>query len=67
MNTIQLSFSIGDEYRLKSVSFVYNDTDLPDDSTTLKNLAVALLKSLKINQDSVMVQDLLNELDIKTN
>lgn len=63
---IQLMFDIKADFCLKSVTFEYNDTGLPDNSDTLKNLAIAILKSIKVNQDSIGVQDLLNELNIKT-
>jgi len=66
MKAIQLMFIIGDDLGLKSVTFQYNDSGLPDNSTTLKTLSIAVLKSLKMNKDSVIVQDLLNELDIET-
>lgn len=62
---IQLMFDIKDDMGLKSITFQYNDTPLPENSETLKSLAITILKSLKLNRDSVMVQDLLNELDIK--
>ena len=65
MKHIQLRFVIGNDYSLKSVIFDYNDSGLPSDSALLKNLAMAMLKSLVKNKESIAVQDLLNELDIE--
>ena len=65
MNLIQLNFNISDDGGLKSITFSYNDTELPDNSTTLKLLAESVLASLKLNHDDIIVQDLLNDLDIK--
>jgi len=67
LNSIQLAFNISEDYALKSVVFMHNDTDLPSDSELIKNLAIAMLKSLHLNKDSVAVQDLLNELNTPTN
>lgn len=64
---ITLSFHLeGENLGLKSVTFDVNETDLPNDSELLKMLATTLLKSIIINKQDVLVQDLLNELDIKS-
>ena len=41
-----------------------NDTGLPDDSNLIKMVAIALLKSIYTNKESVQLQDMLNELNI---
>ena len=64
MKIIQLLFEVSDDLSLKSVTVEYNGTDLASDSTLIKNLCTATLKSLINNKDSVVVQDLLNELGI---
>lgn len=58
-------YELTDDLGIKSVSISFNGTELPSDSKLIGQLAMATLKALKINKDSVIVQDLLNELDIK--
>lgn len=65
MRFIQLTVTMDDEYVLKYVSVDLNTTDLPSDSKLVKQIAIAILKSLKLNKDDIMIQDLLNELNIK--
>lgn len=52
---------------IKSVAIDYNDTHLKDDGKLIELIAIALLKGLKANNDSIIVQDLLNELNLKIN
>ena len=63
MLTITLNFT--DDLGLKSCGIDYNETGLPDNSKLLEKAAFVILRSLYQNEDSVAVQDLLNELDIK--
>lgn len=66
MKTIQLTFSLsGDNLGLKSIIWNTNTTDLPSDSSTLEALAITILKSIRLNSDDLVIQDLLNELNIK--
>ena len=65
MKLIQLTFELTDELGIKSISYVYNDTDLPSNSETLGSIAIAILKAINLNKDSLLVQDLLNELNIE--
>ena len=65
MPYIKLGLFFNDELGLKSVRIDHNDTGLPDDSVLLKRVALTLLKAIRINEDSVKVQDLLNELGIE--
>jgi hypothetical protein len=61
---IQLGVKLNDNLGLTHVTVDINTTDLPSDSKLVKEVAIALLKALKSNKDSVQVQDLLNELGI---
>lgn len=65
MKTIQLTFNLSEDLAMKSIIYSYNDTDLPSNSETLGNIAIAMLRSLNLNKDDLIVQDLLIELDIK--
>jgi hypothetical protein len=65
MKTIQLTFNLSEDLAMKSIVYSYNDTDLPSNSETLGNIAIAMLRSLNLNKDDLIVQDLLIELDIK--
>lgn len=64
MKNIQLSISLSDDLGIKAIVYNYNDTELPSTSETLGNIAIAILKSLHLNKDDLLIQDLLNELDI---
>ena len=64
MKNIQLSISLSDDLGIKAIVYDYNDTELPSNSETLGNIAIAILKSLHLNKDDLLIQDLLNELDI---
>ena len=66
MHYIQLGLHLNEKLGLKSVSIDFNSTDLNNDSKLLEILAFTILRGLKINKDSVLVQDLLNELNIET-
>lgn len=66
MPHISLTFFFNDDLALKSVVFTDNDTQLDSDSKLLYQIAKTLIKAIALNQDSVIVQDLLNELNIKT-
>ncbi len=65
MRAINLTLHLSDELGIKSIDINYNDTNLPSNSELLFNIAMTLLKSLHLNEDSVKVQDLLQELNIK--
>jgi hypothetical protein len=64
MKYIQLGFFLTDELGIKSILIDQNNTGLPNDSKLLENIAFAILKASHINRDSLILQDLLNELDI---
>jgi len=63
--TISLIINCSDELGITSIVYSYNDTGLPSNSETLGKIAITILKSLRLNADSLLVQDLLNELDIQ--
>lgn len=65
MKTINLSLILNERLGLKSVTINYNDTDLPSDSELIRKVSITLLKSLSLNKDTIIVQDLLNELGIE--
>lgn len=65
MKYIQLGINLTDDLGIRSVVVGINTTDLPSDSHLIEIVAFTLLKSLSLNKDSVMVQDLLNELGIE--
>jgi len=52
MSSIQLFFEVSEDGNLKSITFSYNDTELPSNSETLKILANAILKSIEKNRES---------------
>ncbi|GEM_PF-5796666 len=62
---IQLGIHLNEELGLKSVTIDHNTTGLPNDSELLKRVAMTILKAIVLNKESVAVQDLLNELDIR--
>ncbi len=66
MKHVQLTLHMTDELALKSVSIDFNSTHFPNDSKLVKLACLTLLKSLHLNKDSVLVQDLLYELGIET-
>ena len=64
MKRITITFGINDKNCIKEIFFDLNETDMPNDSKTLENLAITLLKNIQIDRGSLEVQDLLNELGI---
>ena len=62
---IQLTFGLTDDLGIKSIAYDINETELPSNGETLGMIAMGMIKALHLNKDSVLVQDLLNELDIK--
>ena len=64
MKHIQITVGLSDDLGIKSITFDYNDTNLPCDSKLIELLSFAMLKSCRINEESVKVQDLLNEVGI---
>jgi len=65
MKWIQLSISLDDELRMKKIIIDINTTDQPSDSKLIKNISIAMLKSIKLNKDDLAIQDLLSELGIE--
>lgn len=65
MKYIQLGLHLtDDDLGLKKVTIDHNDTDLESNSKLLELVAFAIIKSLRLNKESLMVQDLLSELGI---
>jgi hypothetical protein len=64
MKTITISFGIVDDC-IKQIVFDENETDMPNNSETLEMLAFTLLTVISKEKDSMKVQDVLNELNIK--
>ena len=65
MHFIQLGITLHQDLVLKSISIDFNSTDLPNNSKLLEILACSILRELKNSKDSLLVQDLLNELNIE--
>ena len=65
MKMIILTFELTDDLGIKSIAYDYNDTELPSNSESLGKIAMAIIKSISLNKDSLIVQDLLNELNIE--
>ena len=61
---IQFGIHLNERLGITSATIDHNTTDLPSDSELIKRVAFTLLKSLQLNKEDVMLQDLLNELDI---
>lgn len=61
---IQFGVHLNERLGIKAVTIDHNTTDLPSDSELIKRVAFTLLKSIHLNKEDVMLQDLLNELDI---
>ena len=53
-----------DKLSLTSLTIDANTTELPSDSKLVKNIAIALLKSIAVNKEDLGIQDLLTELNI---
>ena len=64
MKNIQLSIRLSDDLGVKGITIDYNDTDLESDSELVKRICFTLLKSIELNKEDIMVQDLLNSLEI---
>jgi len=67
MKHISITLNMTDDLGIQSVTIDYNDTNLPDNGELLELIAKALLKGLAVNNDKIVVQDLLNELNLKIN
>ena len=61
---IQLGISLNDALGIKEVAILWNDTELKSDSELIKTIAFTIIKALKLNEEDVMIQDMLNDLDI---
>lgn len=64
MPIIVLSFNVDENFGLRSANIDFNNTDLPNNSKTMRLIAIALLTAISLNKDDLVVQYLLNELDI---
>lgn len=62
---ITLTFVVDEDLHLKNIQFDENETDLPNNSDTLKAIAIATLKGMYRDKEGIAVQDLLIELGIK--
>jgi len=65
MKHIQITVGLTDDLVIKKITFDYNDTTFPSDSKLIESLSFAMLTSCRTNQESMGVQDLLNETGIK--
>lgn len=64
--TLVLCFEeVEEDLGLKSVVIDSNDTGLPSDSKLIEKAAFVMLRSIYKNADDLVIQDLLNELNIK--
>lgn len=61
---IQIGVHMDEKFGIRSVTIDENTTHLVSDSQLIKNLCVAILKAISLNNDDVMVQDLLNSIDL---
>jgi len=62
--TIQISLHLSDELGILSVTYMYNDTELPSNGKTIRDIGKALVDSYKANKDRLVVNDMLDSLDI---
>lgn len=68
--TLVIQFNFNEDLGLASLQIIHNDTGLDSDSLLIKHLGVCLIKSVNENQESLVLQDLLNATGIgidKTN
>lgn len=63
MKKIILELEISDEMTLKSVIIQENDTDMPNDSTTIRKLGWTIFKACEENKESCAIQDLMSEVN----
>lgn len=63
---IEFGVYLNEDLGVTRIEINYNTTDLPSDSVLVKRVCFTLLKSLVLNNQDVILQDLLNELNIKT-
>lgn len=63
---IEFGVNLNNELGIKSLIINQNTTELPNNSELIKLVAIGLLKAVKLNEDSLAVQDLMSELGIKT-
>ncbi len=67
MKYIQIGFHFDDDLGLRKIQFQHNETELKNDSELIKNLAITMLRSVNLNKNDCLLQDLLNDLDINLN
>lgn len=65
MKYIEIGIHVTDDLGIKAATINHNDTDLPSDYTLLRNVSIALLRSIAMNTDDLRLQALLEELNIK--
>ena len=65
MKCIRLEIILTDDLGIKSISIDQNETGLPSNSGLIRKVAIAVLQSISLNKESIQVQDMLNELNIK--
>lgn len=62
---IHIAINLTDDLDITSALITHNDTKIPSDFKLIQNVARTLLKSISLNKDSLKLQDLMNEMDIK--
>jgi hypothetical protein len=62
---IQFGIHLNSRLGIKSVTIDHNDTDLASDSDLVRRVSFTLLRSIELNKDDIMLQDLLNGLGLK--
>lgn len=50
--------------RIKGVGILENETDLPENSQTIKRICLSIFMMMQSNPEAMNVEDLLNELGI---
>ena len=66
MKYVELGIFLTDDLGIKAVVIDQNETGLPSNSELIEKVCITLLKSLSLNKEDVQLQDLLNELNIKS-
>ena len=63
---IEFGVYLNEDLGVTGIQINFNTTDLPSDSVLVKRVCFTLIKSLALNNQDVILQDLLNELNINT-
>ena len=62
MKHYTIHIALTDELVIKKLNLIENTTGLPNDVQTLEDVCTALLKSIIVNKEDLITQDLMAEL-----